>query len=238
MPFTFKQFHIDDTHCGMRVSTDAIVLGGWANLSSAKRILDIGTGCGVLSIMAAQRSEATIVGVEIDATTCDVAKVNCLKSPWGERLKIVNQSIDVFTAEYTGSKQERFEHIICNPPYFVSGPQSQDSKRAEARHTNSLTFTVLLTQIERLLKSTGRASLILPIESLGFFENALNDSELSIHRQQRVISVREKQPNRVLLEVGFNISFAIEMPALIIREKTGEYSEAMIVLTQAFYLKL
>ncbi|MBE8166775.1 MAG: methyltransferase, partial [Shewanella sp.] len=138
MPFTFKQFHIDDHNCGMRVSTDAVVLGAWAKLVTAKRILDIGAGSGLLSIMAAQRSRAMIIGVEIDSKACEAAKENCSNSPWDNRLSIANQSIEGFTEEHIHLERDLFGHIICNPPYFVSGPQSCDAKRADARHTNSL----------------------------------------------------------------------------------------------------
>ncbi|MBE8167505.1 MAG: tRNA(1)(Val) (adenine(37)-N(6))-methyltransferase, partial [Shewanella sp.] len=146
--------------------------------------------------------------------------------------------IEGFTEEHIHLERDLFGHIICNPPYFVSGPQSCDAKRADARHTNSLTFEVLVTQIERLLHKEGKASLILPVESLLHFENALNHLALSVSRKQWVVSVRGKQPNRVLLEIGFNPVSNVEISPFIIRGKTGEYSEEMVELTKAFYLKL
>lgn len=135
MAFTFKQFHIDDMNCGMAVGTDSVVLGAWAQLTAAKTVLDIGAGSGLLSLMAAQRSQAHITSVELDTSAAEACQHNFHNSPWANRLTLVNSSIQDFCQhiEY----QEYFDHIICNPPYFEQGTQAIQSQRAMARHTDS-----------------------------------------------------------------------------------------------------
>ncbi|RLV59762.1 DUF890 domain-containing protein [Parashewanella curva] len=233
MPFTLKQFHIDDSGCGMPVSTDAIILGAWANLSHSNTVLDIGTGSGVLALMAAQRSKASIVAVEYDQVSCDVAKKNIDASPWPERIKVEHMCIQKY-AEITNTK---FEHIICNPPYFLAGPQTTDASRANARHTNTLTFEHLIESIQNLLSKNGSASLILPCEVEVNFLKTLSTSSIKVSKRVQVIPVREKTARRLLLELNF-VGGSVLEESLILRERDNTYTEEMIALTKDFYLNL
>ncbi len=239
MPFTFKQFHVDDSHCGMPVSTDGVLLGAWAPLSQAKTILDIGAGSGLLSLMAAQRSEAVIQALEIDPMAAQDCQHNIDQSPWGERIKLIQADL----LQWYPGVPTQFDHILCNPPYFDNGPQSQCSKRAQARHTDSLAFDQLLSAIKQLLAPTGKASLILPNASLGRFLPLLADFELKLIARVDITTAPNKAPQRHLLCLSHGVSSAepgeaIEAEHLSIRDASGAYSEAMIALTQAFYLKL
>lgn len=238
MAFTFKQFHIDDMHCGMSVSTDGVILGAWAPLTNATRILDIGAGSGLLSLMAAQRSQAEILCVELDDQAALACQHNIDQSPWNQRLSLINDSIQNVSqhVEYQGV----FDHIICNPPYFEHGPQAQQSQRAMARHTDSLSFTALLNAIALCLTPQGQASLILPIQSLTRFNQLLSQSPLCLVEQVNLISVVGKSANRVLclLATPTHVDIQPKVSNFTIREISGQYTQAMVQLTQDFYLKL
>lgn len=238
MAFTFKQFHIDDMHCGMAVSTDGVLLGAWAPLTNSMRILDIGAGSGLLSLMAAQRSQAKIVCVELDDKAALACQHNIAQSPWKERLSLVNDSIQNVSLQV--KYQGVFDHIICNPPYFEHGPQAQQSQRAMARHTDSLSFNALLNAIALCLAPQGQASLILPIQSLARFNQLLTTSPLCLIEQVNLISVQGKSANRVLclLTTSTDLAIQAKISNFTIREKSGQYTSAMVQLTEDFYLKL
>ena len=119
MPFTFKLFHVDDSRCGMPVSTDGVLLGAWAPLVQAKTILDIGAGSGLLSLMAAQRSLAKITAIELDTDAALDCQQNFNASTWPERLEVICCDIQTYSQTCNRAEQgKQFEHIICNPPYF------------------------------------------------------------------------------------------------------------------------
>ena len=236
MPFSFKQFHIDDSHCGMPVSTDGVLLGAWAPLITAENILDIGAGSGLLSLMAAQRSTAKVTAIEID----NQAAVDCLyninHSPWHDRIALKTQCV----TQWAKTHSQQYDHILCNPPYFDNGPQSNDQRRAQARHTDTLNFEMLLSTIKRLLNQDGKASLILPQASLGRFLSLLGDHQLNLIERVDVISVEGKSPQRHLLLLTHKTAQArpTKVKQLIIRSRLGEYTQEMVELTRAFYLKM
>ncbi|MCL1041761.1 methyltransferase [Shewanella marisflavi] len=242
MPFSFKQFHIDDSRCGMPVSTDGVLLGAWAPLTQAQNILDIGAGSGLLSLMAAQRSHADITALEIEPLAAQDCQHNIDQSPWTDRIRLIQADL----LDWYVQAHIQFDHILCNPPYFENGPQSQCDKRAQARHTDSLSFDALLKAIKQLLSPTGQASLILPSASIERFLGLLPSHELSLQVRFDVASVSGKTAHRHLLTLGHqrdknqdqDCHHPVATQTLCVRDSKGHYSEAMIALTRAFYLKL
>ncbi len=236
MAFTFKQFHIDDLHCGMPVSTDGVILGAWAPLTAAKRILDIGAGSGLLSLMAAQRSAAQITCVELDEKAAQACHYNLAQSPWPARFELVQMDIrDMCTQALY---QAQFDHIICNPPYFEHGPKAQNAQRAMARHTDSLSFAHLLEAIHLCLAPKGLASLILPVPSLTRFMDCLESSSLNLVEQVLIKSVASKAANRVLLLLSASKRGSYQHSEFTILGSDGRYTQQMVELTKDFYLKL
>lgn len=235
MAFTFKQFHINDELCGMPVSTDGIILGAWAPLAQAKTVLDIGAGSGLLSLMAAQRCDGKITAIELNKLAYEACVNNIKNSPWSQRVTAIHQNI----LHIVNSPFSTYEHIICNPPFFANGPQSSLSERAQARHTDSLSFEHLLFCIEKLLDPHGKASLILPMQSISIFTIALKQSALYIAQQQQIISVRGKTAHRYLLLLKKHSTHPSRtqiLSPLIIRETNNQYTQEMINLTRDFYL--
>lgn len=164
--FRFKQFTVCQDHAAMKVGTDSDLLGALAH--GGRRILDIGTGTGVLALMMAQRfGDAQIAAVEIDDKAIVDAKANFDASPWGDRIKLTHSSFQDYAEE---QPPQSFDALICNPPYFEKSLECPDVSRTTARHASSLPFDVLVESAYRLLADGGVFSVILPPEVYESFD--------------------------------------------------------------------
>ena len=192
--FKFKQFTIQQDRCAMKVCTDACVFGGWADVENDEHILDIGTGTGLLSLMTAQRNKnAKISTVEIEAEAFSQAKENIENSPFADRIEIYHSAIQDF------SSLEKFDCIISNPPFFQSDLRSPDSKINQAHHSDSLTFRVLLSAVNRLLTETGKFNILLPIDESIIFQELAEKSGLVLIRKLTLFHQNGKKPFRSLM---------------------------------------
>lgn len=236
--FTFKQFHVDDGGCGMAVSTDGVLLGAWATLPKQGKLIDIGTGSGLLALMMAQRiapALCSITAIELDDSAADAATKNFLNSPWSSSLHCVKQDIQQWAS--TQSKNN-IEYIICNPPYFNFGLQADSQTRATARHTDTLTHDALLQSISYLLAPKGIVSLILPAYEGRQLIQAAEKYDLRCQRLCEVKSTERKPVSRLLIELTpSHVQIPLQKEALCIHD-SGQYSAQFMTLTRDFYLKL
>ncbi len=231
-PFHFKQFSVTAHQTGMAVSTDGVLLGAWCNLESANTILDIGTGTGLLALMCAQRSSSSITAIDIDSLAVESASHNIQHSPWRSRIEVFQADV----TRWSSTTSQRFDAIVCNPPYFSTGETARDPKRALARHSDSLEHDELLKACERLLTGEGSASFILPFsEGLQFMQLA-EESDWHIARKVEVKTTPNKLVSRLLLELKRQ-PCEPQNTQLLINEQ-GQYSQEFINLTRDFYLKL
>ncbi|WP_103879084.1 tRNA1(Val) (adenine(37)-N6)-methyltransferase [Vibrio hangzhouensis] len=230
--FQCKQFTIHDGNSGMPVSTDGILLGAWANFSMPEHLLDIGCGTGLLSLMLAQRfPNATIQAVDIDPVAIKDASYNVAHSPWQHRIDVTHGDITCITNNL------KYSGIICNPPYFNSGEQSANQRRATARHTDSLTHEQLLDACWQLLCELGEACFVLPkVEGEQFIQQALKKGWY-LHRICRIQATNNKACNRLLFAIGKQSREPSES-VLVIHSEGGGYSRDFIALTREFYLKM
>lgn len=230
--FKFKQFSLlTPPDIGMPISTDGVLLGAWALKEPQSCILDIGTGSGLLALMCAQRHpDAYIEAVELDLKAFHCASHNFNQSPWSKRLHIHLDNILTF------ENQNTFSGIICNPPYFNTGPSSEKISRAQARHTASLSHSALLAKCEQVLDLRGYAAFILPIvEGEQFMQEAVQTGWF-IKRCCRVASTETKNHSRIMLELTRE-PVETQLEQLVIRKK-GSYSQCFTALTRDFYLKM
>ncbi|MDN3682735.1 methyltransferase [Vibrio tapetis subsp. quintayensis] len=229
--FNFKQFSIYGGMSGMPVSTDGVLLGAWSNIENSKKILDIGTGTGLLALMSAQRNrQAGITAIELNNHAYHAAAHNFTHSQWHDRLTLKHQNI------LTWQPKATFDHIICNPPYFNHGEQARVQQRAVARHTDTLPHQELLLKAWDLLDTHGSASFILPkMEGTQFIDLSL---PLGWHlsRYCEVKTSTRKPVSRLLFELSKKPSETL-INELVIHTQE-QYSDDFISLTRDFYLKM
>ena len=234
-PFQFKQFSIFQDKCTMKVGTDGVLLGAWTDVEGAQRILDVGTGTGLIAIMLAQRSEeAAIFGVEIDKGACEQAHNNMESAPWKDRLKAVHQPIQEFIKE----GHAPFDLIVSNPPFFTGGTFSSNQDKNNVRHTVKLPHGDLLAAVRSLLSPSGKFCIILPlIEGLRFRELA-RSYHLYCSKMTEVVPKVDKQVERLLMQFEKNEVALVKDRLIIQKEKRNEWTKEYIQLTKAFYLNM
>ena len=228
--FRFKQFAVEQEDVAMKVGTDGVLLGAWARCEDAERILDIGTGTGVIALQMAQRNlAAQVQAVEIDETAAKRARANFDMSPWAERLTVEQTAVQEF------APSEKFDLIISNPPYFVDSLLPPDAKRSTARHTNDLTFEELDIAVCRLLDDNGRFALILPVTE---FEKYLALTHLHLVRRCDIHPIEGGAVKRIMGEFAKHKTPEIMHENIAIeRGRRGDYTDEYRALTKDFYLK-
>ena len=229
--FSFKQFTIHHDKCAMKVGTDGVLLGAWVDVTSSKRILDIGAGTGLISIMLAQRSEAHIIGVEINQAASEQAKENVLKSPWSNRIDIVLSDINQY------KPSQKFDTIVSNPPYFIDSLKCQDIQRNTARHTDTLTAETLLVNANELLLPNGKFSIIIPYEQTSQIIQKAEKIGMYLTKHLTVFTRVGLPPKRSLLEFS-KIKAICKNEELTIELERHVYTKEYIALTKDFYLKM
>ncbi|WP_295936660.1 methyltransferase [uncultured Alistipes sp.] len=247
--FRFKHFTIRQDRCPMKVGTDGVLLGAWADVHPGDRnILDIGTGTGLIALMMAQRAPgAQIVGVDVEEVV--PARENADASPWGGRVAFVQCPVQEFV-QYL-PVQERTQHpslqrsvlfdlIVSNPPFFVDSLTSPDLGRTTARHAVLLPFDELRDSVVRLLSDKGRFAVILPAEEARRFISVC-EGYLTLARRTDVCTTPRHAPKRVLMEfVRAGNGPAVPPQTTELTIGTGEherYTPEYRALTRDFYLK-
>jgi len=234
-PFRFQRFAIEDDQCGMKIGTDAVLLGAWTNVDGKGRILDIGTGCGLIALMLSQRTEGN--GTPIDAIDQDEnaalqAAENVANSPWPNRIKVSHQPLQQFAS---GGNEGRYDLCVCNPPFFTDCSRSSDPKKSVAKHTDTLSHKQLFSCSQRLLQQTGKLSVILPYDQLAICLTA-QQIGFYLHRQTSVRPLPAAPFKRVLLEFGRQESQTLR-EELVIESARHQFSPAYEALTSKFHLR-
>lgn len=230
--FQFKQFTVWHDKCAMKVGTDGVLLGAWANVCNVDSVLDIGTGTGLVALMIAQRSSASIRAIEIDGNAAIQAVENKERTPWKDRITVEHTDFK----EYNSDK--KYDLIVSNPPYFTDSLVSPDKKRSTARHANELTFGELIEGVSRLLAPNGAFSLIIPTDNLSKMEEIASAFNLYPARQTHVLPKPGSAPKRTLVTFTFGEKENIETDELIVELSRHQYSTDYISLTKEFYLKM
>lgn len=229
--FVFKQFVVKQHNCGMKVGTDAVLLGAWACMQRANTVLDVGTGTGIIAMMLAQRSQATIDGIEIDIDAYIQAVENSTNCKWKDRLNMYHKSLQ----DYSRVCEKKYDAIVSNPPYFSNSLQAASESRTVARHTCTLKFEELAEGIASLLNLNGIFATILPPKESEDLIRIVKRHKLHLTRLTRVQTCASKAPKRMLMQFGFNpTSFSED--TLVIENADHSYSESYKDLTKDFYL--
>jgi tRNA1Val (adenine37-N6)-methyltransferase len=242
--FQFQQFRIEQGNCAQKVSTDACILGAAADLAGATRVLDIGTGTGLLALMAAQRAPAAhIDALELDAAATAQAAHNVAASPWAHRIAVHPLSLAAYAARYPtlrASAGWQFSHIICNPPFFRRSLAPPDAARATARHAGeaSLTFEAIGDFAAAFLQPGGTLTVLLPLPEMAEFAEAARASGLAV---QARLAVRHRPGGRVtrgIWQFGRQAPGEVAERELVIKQADGlTYSADFRKLLAGFYLE-
>ena len=237
--FRFKQFTIWHDKCAMKVGTDGVLLGAWAPIAvshqpSAVRILDIGTGSGLIALMLAQRCHnAHIDAIDIDENAIEQAQENV-------QISNFKSQISNFVSRLQDWKPEiKYNLIVSNPPYFQNSLKNPDKGRELARHTDSLSYEELIVHSARLLTMLGQLALILPAEAETEIRELAARYGLSCTRVTRVYSKENKPARRVLIAFSRQPSAVSRQPSedyLVLEDEKGGRSAAYSELCKEFYL--
>lgn len=234
--FQFKQFTVAQDKCAMKVSLDACLFGALCETNDAQRILDIGTGTGLLALMLAQRCHAQIDAVELDKDAAQQARENIINSPFHDRISVHQDSIQQFQNHCA---KHSFDRIICNPPFFSQHLAGKSNQRNLARHNDSLSFADLCESINALLSNNGQAWLLLPQhEHLNFVVSA-NQYGLYLLKRYDIVS-RQGKPSKL----GVWVYSKQETPAFnsvtitIYQTDKQQYTDEFSALLADYYLKL
>ena len=230
--FKFKKFTIVQDGCAMKVGTDGCLLGGWFDCSVSRNILDIGCGSGLIAIMAAQRCDAHITGIEIDGQAATQAMENVKNSPWKERIEIVNDDLLNYTSD------RKFDTIVSNPPYFLNSLKCDDTSRTLARHSDSLGSREFFSKCAELSTLAPMVAIIIPTDIIDEWQSSAREYGFNTRRMTFVKTTPRKAPKRTLLEFTRTAVDAPEVKTLVLENSPGEYSEDAKEILRDFYLKI
>lgn len=219
----------------MKVTSDACLFGAWIDLTSATRILDIGTGTGLLALMAAQRQNAIIDAVEIDASAACQAGRNFAQSPWNKRLHIFQMPAQRYVAE--SQTFNVYDRVICNPPFYSNSLSSRSPDRRIAWHDETLNLADVLDCVERTLKPDGKAHLLIPFQERARLDDLLNPSDLTVSACCATRPFSDRDPRRLMITLSFHPGSPVESD-LVVYDAPQIFSAESKALLRPFFLKL
>ena len=227
--FTFKQFTIHQDQTSMKVTTDACILGAYADVKKTKNILDIGTGTGLLSLMLAQRGEAKIDAVELNEYAYNQSFININNSYFKDKITVYRTSIQNFRTD------NLYDLIISNPPFFQNHLKAENESRNNSLHTDTLSFTDLLETVLRLLTFNGTFVVLLPAYESSVFEQLAISQELY---PQKKLMIHHREGSKILriITTFGRLKKEIINEELIIKNPDESYTPDFQRLLKDYYL--
>lgn len=205
---------------------DAVLLSGFVRVRPGSRVLDMGTGTGILPLLLSAKTQAAhLIGLEIQTESADMARRSVLLNHLEEKIAIVEGDLKEASALFGNAV---FDAVTCNPPYMIGahGLKSQETPKAIARHEILCTFEDVAREAARVLKPGGRFFLVHRPFRLAEIIKTLLSCKLEPKRMQLVYPYVDKEPNMLLLEAckGGNSRMTVEKP-LIVYKEPGVYTE-------------
>jgi len=231
--FRFKEFALIDKHSALKIGTDAVIIGASIDVNKAKRILDIGTGCGIIALMLAQRTKASIDAIEPHTPSAKDAKNNFDASPWKDRLSLYIETLE----NYVEITDKTYDLIVSNPPFFENDLLSADTNKTQAKHAINLRLEDIIILSRKMLTKNGKIEIIIPIHR----EKELIDTtqKMNLHLERKIIIYPKKGKVAHRLILRFSLEFSnYSENELVIRDTNNNYTEEYINLTKDFHLDL
>ncbi|MBM78664.1 MAG: tRNA (adenosine(37)-N6)-methyltransferase TrmM [Crocinitomicaceae bacterium] len=229
-PFQFKQFSIHQNNAAMKIGTDGILLGAWANTYKSKNIIDIGTGTGVIAIMQCQKNKKAFVdAIEISHQACIDAQNNINNCPWEKRIQLYECNLKKFIPI------KKYDHIISNPPFFINSLSPENNERKKARHTEFLSYLDIMNFSLKYLSENGKTSIILPVKEGE--KCILSSSKCNLHLTKKcyVKPKAHKNSHRLLLEFSKTKTDCIISHLIIENNERHDYTKEYKEITKNFY---
>ena len=229
--FQFQQFRVEQGKTAMKVCTDACIFGAWlAQILGPRegRLLDIGTGTGLLALMVAQVSRLQIDAIDIDEEAVEQARHNFLSSPWPDRLRSIQADSRTWVAE------ERYDVIISNPPFYENDLRSPDARRNDALHSQRLTLEELRKAVHGMLKPEGEWGILLPYSRVDFFLGIGDGAGWKVLQRLDVFNEGKREPFRSCLWLGKEGEPGKTQRLTI--QQSGIYTEEFSNLLGSYYL--
>lgn len=228
--FTFKQFSLAHGNPGLKISTEACILGAWAHSFAHGKILDIGTGCGLIACMLAQSNpDVNIDAIEIHQEVATLAWDNIKNSPFNNQIQVISSDIRAL------STNNSYDFIISNPPFFSNHLPATLQDKQIAIHDDELNFVDLIASIKKLLKPGGKFAVIYPKEVMDKFENEMGKTGLYVHQFLSIFPNPKSKLLRVIC-LGSTNKEEIAIENLYIKDEKNEYTEAFKLLLNPYYL--
>ncbi|WEK68430.1 MAG: methyltransferase [Candidatus Chryseobacterium colombiense] len=226
-PFKFKQFEIQQSKNVFRVGTDGVLLGALASVNDVSKVLEVGTGTGLISLMLAQRaSEAEFLGIDINEEAVAFTKINFENSPFSLRLNNILQDFKSFHTE------DKFDLIVSNPPYFEVTDSEKDKI---ARQTVELNFRQLISKSAELLSGDGIFSVIIPVEAGGDFIEIAKENQLFLIKRINIKGIETSSVKRLILAFS-SVEKDLEELEFVIEKSPRKYSDQYLELTKEFHV--
>jgi len=237
--FQCKQFIVHQEHTAMKVCTDACLFGAWAatdvQIQNAKKILDIGSGTGLLSLMLAQQSAAHITAIEIEEGALKQTKANFDLSPWKERLEVFQTSIQDYAST---NVQPLFDCIITNPPFYEGDLNSPDNAKNLAAHSTGLSWDDLVKSVDRLLQENGAWYVLVPTLRAYTMQKLALNYGLQLSEECLMYNDAKHLPIRAMLKFVKQKNVVIQRNKIIIKNADQSYTIDFINYLKEYYLHL
>ena len=226
-PFRFQQFSIQQSKDVFRVGTDGVLLGAMCNVTNAKKILEIGTGTGLISLMLAQRNvSAKILAIDINESAVKLASENFRNSIFNENLKVELKDFKNFETN------ENFDLVVCNPPFFEENASAKD---VLARQQVELNFRNLVEKSTEIITKKGILSIILPSEAATDVKSLAEEFNLYLVREINIYGIEGGNLKRNILEFSL-AQKPLEISDFVIEKRPREYSDQYLNLTKNFHV--
>jgi len=230
--FNFKQFTINQGRCAFKVGTDGVLLGACTEVTGKKKILDVGTGTGLIALMLAQRCDAEIIAIEPDHNSYIEATENISRSRWKSRIALEKCSFQNYFPD-----NKRFDLIVTNPPWFIDSLKNPDPAKSAARHNDTLTHSDLLSGADRLLEEEGTFQLILPYAEGNIFIAEAQEYGFYCNKILKIKPTPESEIRRLILGFSRKKKKPAEEFLTIEKGKRHDFTDEYIAIVKDFYLK-
>lgn len=229
--FLFRQFTVGDDRCAMKLTSDAVLFGAIISPGNPEFILDIGTGCGILALMLAQRSRAIIDAIEIHPESARQAAQNAASSPWAKQINVVHCDIRNFHPP----KPRKYQLIVSNPPFFTRSLKNSSPDEAAARHDSKLTYGDLCSSAAKWLDIHGRLCVIIPAANLHLMLSQAANNNLFCGHTTQIVPKTGGTPNRLILTLVTHPPSCSGFSSLTLRKTDGSYTEEYTGVVKDFY---